>query len=320
MEKWLVGIDVGGTTIKMAFITTAGEIVSKWEIPTNTEDGGKYITKEIGQSLAEKVSELGESKEKLQGIGIGAPGFINMETGFIYHAVNIGWRDFPLKDSLEEETGLSVIVDNDANIAALGEMWLGAGDGANDLLCVTLGTGVGGGIVSNGNIVQGVNGMAGEIGHLTSVVEGGYQCNCGKTGCLETVASATGIARLATDGLSTYSDSSLHQVMEQDGKLTSKAVFDAYAAGDSLAKQAVETTCFHLGFAIGNLANAINPAKIVIGGGVSKAGNLLLEPLKKEFIKYALPRVAEGADFAIATLGNDAGVIGGAWLAKENSR
>ncbi|UOE95736.1 ROK family glucokinase [Alkalihalobacillus sp. LMS39] len=319
MSKWLVGVDVGGTTIKMAFVSTTGDIVDKWEIPTNKEDGGRFITEEIAVSIEQKVTALGETKEKLQGIGIGAPGFIDMETGFIFHAVNIGWKDFPLKESLVEKTGLPVTVDNDANIAAIGEMWTGAGDGAKDLLCVTLGTGVGGGIVSNGNIVHGVNGMAGEIGHITSIVEGGAKCNCGKTGCLETIASATGIARLAKEGLPNHPDSSLHGVYERSGQLTSKDVFDALAQEDSLAGEVIDEMCFHLGFAIANIANAVNPGKIVIGGGVSKAGDLLLTPLKREFSRFALPRVKDGADFAIATLGNDAGVIGGAWLAKTNA-
>ncbi len=173
MDKWFVGCDIGGTTVKLAFVSEDGEIITKWEIPTDTSNGGENITVDIGQAIKDKCSELNEPYDRLQAIGVGAPGFIEMETGFIYHAVNIGWKDFALKEELEKETGLSVTVDNDANIAALGEMWKGAGDGAKDLLCVTLGTGVGGGLVINGQIVHGVNGMAGEIGHLTSAPEGG---------------------------------------------------------------------------------------------------------------------------------------------------
>ncbi|RBW70561.1 ROK family glucokinase [Bacillus taeanensis] len=316
MEKWYVGVDLGGTTIKMAFISEKGNIVEKWEIPTDITNEGKNITKDIAKALQDQLQELGEKKEKLVGIGMGAPGFIEMETGFIYQAVNIGWRNYPLKESLEEETGLPVIIDNDANIAALGEMWRGAGDGAKDLLCVTLGTGVGGGIVANGEILHGTNGMAGEIGHITVLPEGGTPCNCGKTGCLETIASATGIARVAAAGIKEAPYSVLADIFQKSGELTSKDIFDAVEQGDLYAKEVVNHICFHLGLAIANLANAINPEKIVIGGGVSKAGNLLLTPLQKSFETYALPRVAEGSDFAIATLGNDAGVIGGAWLVK----
>ncbi|TWI57823.1 ROK family glucokinase [Halalkalibacter nanhaiisediminis] len=316
-EKWFVGVDIGGTTIKMAFVNSYGEIVTKWEIPTNTSDAGKHITTDIARAIDEKCEELGQGKSKLAAIGMGAPGFIEMKTGFIYHAVNIGWRDFPLKDRLEMESGLPVTVDNDANIAALGEMWRGAGDGAKNLLCVTLGTGVGGGIVANGQILHGVNGMAGEIGHITSIAEGGAPCNCGKTGCLETIASATGIARIATEGLEKTPTSKLQAIFDEAGAITSKDVFDAAATGDSLANEVLDEVCFHLGLALANLANALNPEKIVIGGGVSKAGDALLNKLEKQFKRFALERVAEGADFRIATLGNDAGVIGGAWLAKQ---
>jgi glucokinase len=316
-NHWYVGVDIGGTTIKMAIINTYGEMVTKWEIPTNVEDKGKHITTDICKAIFMKMDELNESKSKLAGIGVGAPGFINMETGFIYKAVNIGWTDFPLKDRLEVETGLPVVVDNDANLAALGEMWRGAGDGAKNLLAVTLGTGVGGGLIANGNILHGVNGMAGEIGHITSLATGGASCNCGKTGCLETIASATGIARIATEMVNENTDSELSAILIRKGKLTAKDVFNCANNEDRIALQVIDEVCFHLGLAIANLANAINPEKIVIGGGVSKAGDILLRHLNKHFNLYALPRVAEGAEITIATLGNDAGVIGAVWLIKQ---
>ncbi|WP_332691080.1 ROK family glucokinase [Halalkalibacter lacteus] len=317
-KKWFVGVDIGGTTIKLAFVTLDGDIVTKWEIPTNKIDDGKHITSDIARAIEEKREELGVTNDALKAIGLGAPGFINMESGFIYHAVNIGWKNFALKDELEKETGLSVTVDNDANIAALGEMWRGAGDEAKNLLCVTLGTGVGGGVIVNGQILHGVNGMAGEIGHLTSITdESGAPCNCGKTGCLETIASATGIARLAMEGVQKQPDSILQTVFERQGTLTAKDVFDAVKAEDELAKSIIDEISFHLGLALANLANALNPEIIVLGGGVSKAGDLLMNPLKEQFKCFALPRVEEGCKFRIATLGNDAGVIGGAWLAKQ---
>ncbi|WP_100372456.1 ROK family glucokinase [Bacillus sp. FJAT-45037] len=320
-EKWFVGVDLGGTTIKMAFLTTYGEIVSKWEIPTNTEDGGIHITMDIAKAIDHKLTELNQEKDHLLAIGMGAPGFIDMETGFIYQAVNIGWKDFPLKDRLELETGLPVTVDNDANIAALGEMWRGAGDGAKNLLCVTLGTGVGGGIIANGQILHGASGMAGEIGHITSVVEGGAPCNCGKTGCLETIASATGIARLAVAAIATTGvESILTDVYDQHGALTAKDVFDAVKQNDAVATQVLDGVAAHLGLAIANLSNALNPEKIIIGGGVSKAGAALLTPLQHHFKRFALGRVAESAEFKVATLGNDAGVIGGAWLARQATK
>ncbi|MCM3712903.1 ROK family glucokinase [Halalkalibacter oceani] len=318
MEEWYVGIDVGGTTIKMAFITATGQIVTKWEIPTNKQEEGKYITTDIANEIAQKWQKHKQQDVRLTSLGLGAPCFFEMETGFVYQAVNIGWRNFPLKDELEQKTGLPVTVDNDANMAALGEMWRGAGEGAANLLCVTLGTGVGGGIIANGRILHGVNGMAGEIGHITAVPEGGAPCNCGKTGCLETIASATGIARLAIEQVASAPDSVLHRHLQETGKLTAKQVFKAYAEADEAAEKVVKEVGFHLGLALANLANALNPEIIVIGGGVSRAGEPLLAVIEHYFSCYALKRVKEGVRFKIATLGNDAGVIGGAWLARES--
>jgi glucokinase len=310
--QWLVGVDLGGTTIKMAFIDYYGHLKEKWEIPTDKT--GKAITTDIAKAIDAKLSELGFTKDKLIGIGMGAPGPVNIESGLVYKTTNLGWTNYPLKDHLELETGLSVVVDNDANIAAIGEMWKGAGDGAKDLICVTLGTGVGGGIIANGEVVHGVNGAGGEIGHITVVPEGGAPCNCGKTGCIETIASATGIVRIATEKLATAEKKSmLHTISE----ITSKDVFDAADKGDSLAEEIVDYVTFHLGLALAHISNGLNPEKIVIGGGVSKAGNRLVTKVEHYFKRFVFPRVAEGATITIATLGNDAGVIGGAWLAKS---
>lgn len=317
-DKWLVGVDLGGTTIKMAFINHYGEIIHKWEINTDVSEQGRKIPTDIAKAIDKKLNDLGEIKSRLVGIGIGAPGPVNFANGSIEVAVNLGWEKFPIKDILEVETSLPVVVDNDANIAAIGEMWKGAGDGAKDLLCVTLGTGVGGGVIANGEIVQGVNGAAGEIGHITSIPEGGAPCNCGKTGCLETIASATGIVRLTMEELTeTDKPSELRTVLEQNGQVTSKDVFDAARSKDELAMHVVDRVAFHLGLALANSANALNPEKIVLGGGVSRAGEVLLAPVRDYFKRFAFPRVAQGAELAIATLGNDAGIIGGAWLVKS---
>ncbi|MCD8510926.1 MAG: ROK family glucokinase [Bacillus sp. (in: Bacteria)] len=316
-KKWLVGVDIGGTTIKMAFIGDDKQIISKWEIDTDTAEKGNNIPFHIAEAIEGKLAELKATKEKLKGIGVGAPGPVNYSDGSIKLAVNLGWENFPLKEILSEASGLQVVVDNDANIAAIGEMWAGAGEGAKDLILATLGTGVGGGIIANGEIVRGTNGAGGEIGHITSVVEGGYRCNCGKTGCLETVASATGIVRMAVEKLKVENGNSvLSGPFSEHGTVTAKAVFDAAKDQDELAVTIVREVAFHLGFALGNLANGLNPEKIVIGGGVSRAGDVLLHPVKEEFARFAFPRVLEGAEFTIATLGNDAGVIGGAYLAK----
>lgn len=317
-ERWLVGVDLGGTTIKLAFINMYGELLHKWEIPTNTSEEGKHITLDIAKTIDKKLQDLGELKHKLVGIGIGAPGPVQVSTGMIYEAVNLGWKNYPLKDLLEVETGLPVVVDNDANIAALGEMWKGAGEGAKDVVCMTLGTGVGGGVIANGEIVHGASGAGGEIGHITVVTENGFPCNCGKSGCLETVSSATGIVRVAMKKLQeTNEDSVLRSILKQEGKITSKDVFDALAEGDALAEQIVEKVAFYLGLAVANLSSTLNPEKVVIGGGVSKAGDALLQPIHRYFKQYAFSRAAKSTKLAIATLGNDAGVIGGAWLVKK---
>lgn len=314
MEKLLVGVDLGGTTIKLAFINHNGEIIHKWEIPTDTSNKGANIIKDIANSIELKLLELNQNKDNLIGIGMGAPGPVDGKTGIIYEAVNLGWENYPLQESLSAATGLPVIVDNDANMAALGEMWQGAGAGSNNLICVTLGTGVGGGIIANGSIVQGVSGAAGEIGHLTAVVENGYACNCGKTGCLETVTSATGIVRVAMENMKEHRSSMLASILEREGAITAKDVVTAAEAGDSYAVAVLDKVSFYLGLTLANLANALNPEKIVIGGGVSKAGDILLHNVEKYFKQYTFSRVRKSTSLTIATLGNDAGVIGAAWL------
>ncbi len=319
-EKWLVGVDLGGTTTKIAFLNLYGELLHKWEIPTDNTNQGKNIIVNIAKSIDKKLEELDLTKDKLLGIGMGAPGPIDKAKGIIYETVNLGWeKNTPLKDLLEMETGLEAVIDNDANCAALGEMWKGAGDGAKDLVCVTLGTGVGGGIITNGNIVNGVKGAAGEIGHITVVPENGFQCNCGKKGCLETVASATGVVRLATERLNqTQEETILREQFNKDLTISAKDIFDAARNGDSLAKETVNQLAFYLGLSLANLGNALNPEKIVLGGGVSKAGTILLDPVLDYFKKFAFPTVAVSTNISIATLGNDAGVIGAAWLVKNH--
>ncbi|WP_342432312.1 ROK family glucokinase [Neobacillus sp. FSL H8-0543] len=318
-EKWIAGVDLGGTATKLAFINMEGVILHKWEIPTDHTNEGHNITKNISDAINERLAELDHPKTKIVGIGMGAPGPVDYETGVILNVVNLGWKDnFPLKASLEELTLLPAAVENDANCAALGEMWTGAGEGAKNIVCVTLGTGVGGGVISGGSIVQGANGAAGEIGHITVMPFGGAPCNCGKTGCLETIASATGIVRLATEELSKEGTTGgLSELFAENGKVTAKEVFDMARNGDVIAQKVVNEVSFHLGLTLANIANTLNPQKIVLGGGVSKAGNFLLESVKENFSKFAFSAVRDSTELALATLGNDAGVIGAAWLIKN---
>lgn len=318
-EQWIVGVDLGGTTTKLAFINLNGEIIHKWEIPTDNTNEGQNITTNIANAINQKLLELNEKKTKLVGIGMGAPGPIDYENGVVLNVVNLGWKDnFPLQESLQSLTDLPVVIENDANCAALGEMWNGAGKGAGDLVCVTLGTGVGGGVIANGNIVRGINGAAGEIGHITSIPFGGAPCNCGKSGCLETIASATGIVRIAQVELSKAdSKGQLALVLADNGKVTAKDVFDCARNGDELSKKIVDEIAFHLGFALANIANTLNPEAIVLGGGVSRAGDLLLDAVKDNFSMFTFSAVRDSTTLTLATLGNDAGAIGAAWLIKN---
>ncbi|MGG3469994.1 ROK family glucokinase [Neobacillus pocheonensis] len=318
-EQLIVGVDLGGTTTKIAFITMDGAISYKWEIPTDNSNEGQNITFNLAKSIDEKIHELNIHKDQLIGIGMGAPGPVDYESGIILNVVNLGWKDnYPLKKSLEEATFLTAAIENDANCAALGEMWQGAGNGAKDLVCVTLGTGVGGGVIANGNIIQGANGAAGEIGHITVIPFGGAPCNCGKTGCLETVASATGIVRLAREEVSkSGSQGELAEKLHTSGKITAKDVFDAARNGDPLAVKVLEEVSFHLGFTLASIANTLNPEKIVLGGGVSKAGDILLNGVQENFERFAFSSVKNSTKIAVATLGNDAGVLGAAWLIKN---
>jgi len=321
-EKWLVGVDIGGTTTKIAFIQDHGEIVEKWEIPTDNENQGKYITNNISISIKQKLVEHHMDINHLKGVGVGAPGPANIETGMIENTPNLAWHDhYPLRELLEKDLELPVIINNDANCAALGEMWKGAGEGAKDLVCITLGTGVGGGVIANGEIVQGIRGAAGEIGHITSIPEGGVPCNCGKSGCLETIASATGIVRLAMERIKSQSNrqSALTKLYREKGRITAENVVDLARVGDKIAQDVLNDVSFHLGFALANIANTLNPHKLIIGGGVSKAGDILLKPLKDYVQKFSFPPVAASTELALAKLGNNAGVIGAAWMVKKST-
>ncbi len=311
-QDWLLGIDIGGTTIKLAFIDKEGTIVHKWEIITRTAENGLHIVSDIGKSVRAKLEEWQDGN--LVGVGMGAPGPVNFENGSIYVAVNIGWRDFPLKELLEKELGIPAVVDNDANVASFGEFWKGAGKGTNDLVCITLGTGVGGGVITNKHLVHGISGAAGELGHITVQPEGGAPCNCGKTGCVETIASATGIVRLALEKIKEKPDSGLSLVFNEKGLITSKDVVDCAIGGDQASQDVLDEVAKYLGLAAANVGNIINPDIIVIGGGVSKAGDIILKPIEKYFKQFAFPRVAESTEIKVASLGNDAGVIGAAGL------
>ncbi|WP_067730415.1 ROK family glucokinase [Oceanobacillus damuensis] len=316
MNELLIGIDIGGTTVKTGIIDIKGTIIKKWEIPTNTQNGGESIVDDIWNSIIEKIDLLRVNKASIIGIGVGAPGFIDSEAGYVYEAVNIGWKNLDLANMLKEKSGLPVFVENDANIAVLGENWTGAGNQADNLIAITLGTGVGGGIIANGSILSGENGMAGELGHI-QVVENGYACNCGKYGCLETVTSATGIVRQAMEKISEYPDSVLGETFRKKQAITSKEIFELAKKGDNLSNSIIKRTADVLGKVIANMGVIINPSNVLIGGGVSSAGDQLISEIRIAFEHHALPRVSDACEIKAAQLGNDAGIIGGAYLVLE---
>ncbi|MGX7023349.1 ROK family glucokinase [Vagococcus hydrophili] len=318
MSKKLIGIDLGGTTAKFAILTESGDIQQKWSIETNINDEGTHIVPEIIASIKHRLELYGMTSEDFIGIGMGTPGTVNRELGTVIGAYNLNWKTLQeIKKPVEAALNIPFAIDNDANVAALGERWKGAGENSPEVTFMTLGTGVGGGIIAEGNLLHGVNGAAGEIGHIT-VEPNGFECTCGKKGCLETVASATGVVKLARFMSEEYSGNSELKYKIDDGQtVTSKDVFDAAKEGDDFALLVVDKVCFYLGLACGNIGNMLNPSDIVIGGGVSAAGDFLLERIQTYFEQFTFPQVRESTKIKLAILGNEAGVIGAASLALQ---
>ena len=306
--KYCFGVDIGGTTVKLGLFTTDGEIVDKWEIKTRTENQGEAVLPDIAEALKEKLEEKKIGRDEVEGIGVGVPAPVNAE-GVVQNTANLGWGYKEVKREMEELSGMRAEIGNDANVAALGEMWLGAGKGRKNIIMVTLGTGVGGGIIIDGKPLVGAHGAGGEIGHLCVNYEETDHCGCGNTGCLEQYASATGITRLANIRLAKDDTSSVLRGQE----VSAKTVFDAVKAEDAVAKEIAEEFGKYLGHAMANLAAVADPSAIVIGGGVSKAGEVLIEYVEKNFKERAF-FFNFYTEFVLATLGNDAGICGAAKL------
>lgn len=305
MKKYGFGVDVGGTTIKMGFFETSGKLIDKWEIKTDTSNGGENILSDIAKAIDNKLAQEGISKNDVQGVGVGVPGPVNSK-GIVLKCVNLGWGVFNVEEELASLTGLKVKAGNDANVAALGEMWQGAGKGSEDMVMVTLGTGVGGGIIVDGKVIAGANGAGGEIGHITVNNDEIEACNCGQYGCLEQYTSATGIVRMAKRKLAkTDEETSLRAVEE----LSAKTIFDEAKKGDKVAGELVEELGKILGGTLSNIAAVTNPEVIVIGGGVSKAGQILIDTIHKHFTESVF-HACKDTRFVLAGLGNDAGMYG----------
>ena len=307
MGKYCFGVDVGGTTVKLGLFNTNGDLMEKWEIPTVTEDGGKAILPDCAKSILKKMDEREMDRTEVVGVGIGAPGPIDSE-GTLYGAVNLGWGTMSLKKELQTLLNMPVEAGNDANVAALGEAWQGGAKGYEDVVVVTLGTGVGGGIILDGKMLSGVNGAGGEIGHIQVNDDETEVCGCGRKGCLEQYTSATGIVRMANTLLNTTDRPSALRNVQY---VSAKEVFDAAKQGDELAAEIVDRHGKCLGKALAQIACVVDPEVFVIGGGVSKAGSIITDTTEKYFKEYAF-HACKNTKFTLATLGNDAGMYGGA--------
>ena len=312
MGKYVVGVDVGGTTVKLGFFDTEGVFLDKWEIPTRVEEEGSHILPDVAESIKKKLEEKRILFEDVAGVGIGAPGPID-SNGVVYKAVNLGWNVFSIKEKLEEHLKLPVMAGNDANVAALGEMWKGGGLGSRNLVMVTLGTGVGGGIIVDGRILTGFTGAGGEIGHIHVEDQEAEVCGCGNKGCLEQYASATGITRLANRKLK---ESGMDSML-RNGKISARTVFDAGKAKDALAMEVAEEFGRYLGNGLAGVACVVNPEVIVIGGGVSNAGEILIDYIRPYYEKSVF-HGSRSVKFSLATLGNDAGIYGAAKLVLDS--
>lgn len=300
MAAYYVGVDVGGTTVKMGLFSDTGELLEKWEIKTRKENNGENILPDVVESIEEKRAERGGN---IKGIGVGIPGPVT-DDGVILKCANLGWDVFSVKNTVAGLTGVgNVKVGNDANVAALGEMWKGGGRGYDSIVMVTLGTGVGGGIIHKGKILTGSKGAGGEIGHTKVEINEMEVCGCGNKGCLEQYASATGIVRLAKKYMKADS------CLAGRDKISAKMIFDGAKAGDAYCQETVERFGRYLGIALSNVAHVVDPEAFVIGGGVSRAGEIILNVVEKYYNENAMFALKD-KEFRLAELGNDAGIYG----------
>lgn len=313
MSRYVFGVDIGGTSIKLGLFEESGMLLEKWEIPTRKEENGAYILPDIGNSISAQMKKRTIAKDDIIGVGVGSPGMVN-ENGIVYSAVNLGWNHVDIPGQLGKMLdGVCVKAENDANVAAYGEMWKGAGAGYKNLVMVTLGTGVGGGIITEGRILRGAGGAGGEIGHIHVEDREEVPCACGSIGCLEQYASAPGIVKIAQKVLeNSEKPSSLRAVQT----ISAKEIFDAVKLGDEAAIEIAEIFGEYLGKGLSIIASIVNPDLFVIGGGVSYAGEILFDFIRPTLTKYTNACNA-GIKLQLAQLGNDAGIYGaaGLWLA-----
>ena len=303
--KYGFGVDVGGTTVKLGLFNENGDLIENREIPSRTENGGAAILPDIASAVAACAERRALADADLLGIGIGVPGPVAGD-GTVNRCVNLNWGVFNLHNALGALTGLPVKAGNDANCAALGEYWRGGGVGSESALFVTLGTGIGGGVILGGKVLNGAHGVGGEIGHITVSAPDKHPCTCGKCGCIEQYASANGIVRVTRERLAATEEPSCLREIEN---LTCKDVFSAAEGGDRFAAAALEQVFDYLGEALASACCVCDPERIILGGGVSKAGAYLLDGVKRHFEKHMF-HACKGTEFSLAVLGNDAGMYG----------
>ena len=308
MKEYAFGIDLGGTTAKIGLFTTSGALLEKWEVATDTSNAGEHILENLAAAVLGKMKEQSIQPEQVEGVGIGVPGPVLDSSIVPIVCANLGgWGERNVSAQLSGLLdGLKVLVGNDANVAALGEIWMGAAKGAKNAVMVTLGTGVGGGVVVNGKVIDGVHGAGGEIGHITVNRHETAVCGCGKRGCLEQYSSATGVVRCMKKLLDENPDT---PCVLRGTEFAAKDVFDAARNGDALAAREVDEMTDTLGMALANIASTVDPEAFLVGGGVARAGDVLFAPLNKHFQEYAFKSCRE-TPIKQASLGNDAGIYG----------
>lgn len=314
MTKNRIGIDVGGTNIKFALVSPKGEILYSNSTPTRSEMGYEYTVNNMKQAIITLMEETNSSKSNVEGIGFGFPGQIDYKNGIVKHSTNIpGWNNVSITDIIEKEFGIPTRIDNDVRVATLGELNYGAGKGCNNLVCITVGTGIGSGIVINGKLVRGASNTAGEIGHIKLFANGDKLCGCGDYGCLEAYVSGPSIVTMAEEYLKGGKSTKFRE-MAENGVITPYIVAKAAEQGDGVANMIFKFMGEYLGTGLASVVNLLNPERIIIGGGVAACGDLLLKPTKEALMKRAMPVSAEAVEIVPAQLGNNAGVIGASLL------
>ena len=320
--RHIVGVDLGGTTVNVGVVPfDGGPVLGMRSVPTEADKGPKFVVDRIVDLIRDAMraaqNEAGIAEDAFVGIGLGSPGPLDRRTGTVIDTPNLGWRNFPLRDLISNAVGLEAELDNDANAATLGEWWQGAGQGVSTLVGVTLGTGIGGGIVLDGKVFHGISDVAGEVGHMT-IDSTGRRCKCGNYGCLEAYASGPAIAARAVEGLQSGEPSLLPSMVRGElARITAETVYEAIVAGDDYAKEVMRDTAKFLGTGIANLINILNPGMVVISGGVTRAGDRLLEPLKKEVRRRAFSHASENCQIVTSSLGSMVGVIGAACMFRQ---